>query len=160
MLGRLIWGGDQMGWVWVIRDQVQLTDVPRSSWLSGNIEECSRNWGSRGCSKVEAKQVPPVNICPTWIHCTKLPPLHACLCHPYPPPWLSLGSDLSSSRQWSSQVPRLFESPRVCIGWESQNSECLFCRVRAGTMLCSVICGMLSPMDTEVLGFYLCQQET
>ena len=26
-------------------------------------------------------------------------------------------------------------------------------------MLCSVICAMLSPMDTEALDFYLCQQE-
>lgn len=89
------------------------------------LRECSRSWGPRGCSNVEAKQVPAVISVP-WIHFTSSPPTHACLCHPHPPPWLSLSSDLSLPQtQVIPKSPDSSESPRGgALAEKSQNSAC------------------------------------
>lgn len=101
------------------------------------------------------------NVHPIWIHFTKFPPLHACLCHSHPPP------SFAESWFWRffSQMlvitgPQTLQKPKRESGWESQNSAYLSCNIREEITLCSAICAVLGPMDTEALGFYLCQQET
>lgn len=89
-------------------------------------EECPRNQGSRGCSGVEAKQeLLLMSIQYGFISPSSLPCTPAFVIPTHPPPLLSLGSDVSSPRCWSSQVPRLSKSPRGSLA-ESPRTQHIY----------------------------------